>query len=78
MIVCICNAISERDIDEAVENGATTMAALRAALRISSQCGNCSGCAEACLERALDGRHRTEPCSTLSGVATTQALALAG
>lgn len=58
MIVCVCNAITEHDIDEAVDNGATSMDALRNTLRISTQCGSCSGCAEACLERALVERPR--------------------
>lgn len=72
MIVCVCNAITERDIDEAVADGATSMQALQDSLRVSSQCGSCSGCAEACLERALSERSPSR--ALLPLVATTEPL----
>ncbi|MEX2515716.1 MAG: (2Fe-2S)-binding protein [Gammaproteobacteria bacterium] len=53
MIVCICNAVTERDIDEAIAAGATSATALREQLAVSSQCGSCRDCVEACLDRAL-------------------------
>ncbi len=71
MIVCVCNAISERDIDEAVDNGVTSMEALRHTLRVSTQCGSCSGCAEACLDRALSSRPQVS-CNSLLPLAASQ------
>ncbi len=42
MFVCICHAITENDIAQAVEQGAGTMKELREHLNIASQCGKCS------------------------------------
>ncbi len=42
MFVCICHAITEKDIALAVEQGAGTMKELREQLNIASQCGKCS------------------------------------
>jgi bacterioferritin-associated ferredoxin len=65
MIVCICNAVSERDIDTAVANGATSIQALQEQLAISTQCGSCGDCAAACLERALSRQLPANPESGL-------------
>ena len=56
MIVCICNAVTERDIDEAVAEGAHNLESLQQALPVANQCGSCRCCAEACVETAVD-RH---------------------
>lgn len=61
MIVCICNAITERDIDEAIAAGATSATALREQLAVSSQCGSCKDCVEACLDRALSSQLTSRP-----------------
>ncbi|MFK7958008.1 MAG: bacterioferritin-associated ferredoxin [Lysobacterales bacterium] len=42
MIVCICNAVSDRQIREAVKNGAATMSELRSATGCGTTCGKCS------------------------------------
>ncbi|KGJ98008.1 bacterioferritin-associated ferredoxin [Thalassotalea sp. ND16A] len=41
MFVCICHAITEKDIAAAVEQGAGTMKELREQLNVASQCGKC-------------------------------------
>ena len=49
MIVCLCNGKSDRDIRNAIDNGATCLGQLE-------QCGiggDCGGC-EATLERMID------------------------
>lgn len=52
MYVCVCNAVTERQIEEAVENGAKTVKDLNAELGVGSDCGSCVSCAKACLKAA--------------------------
>ncbi len=42
MFVCICNAITDRDIKETVAAGASTMSDLQAQLGVATCCGCCS------------------------------------
>jgi bacterioferritin-associated ferredoxin len=53
MIVCVCNNISDREIAQAIELGATSMNALRADLGVATCCGNCEQCASELLEECL-------------------------
>ena len=41
MYICICNAITDRQIKEAVENGATTLGDLQFELGVATGCGRC-------------------------------------
>lgn len=41
MYVCICNAITDSDIREAVDDGARDLWALQSALGVASGCGSC-------------------------------------
>ncbi|BBF86031.1 bacterioferritin-associated ferredoxin [Aquitalea magnusonii] len=45
MYVCLCNAVTDSQIRQAVENGATRMCDLRAELGVASECGKCACCA---------------------------------
>ena len=49
MYVCICNAVTDRHIAQAVEAGALTVEDLQRKLSLGSQCGNCKACATDCL-----------------------------
>lgn len=49
MYICICNAVTERHIEQAVEEGALTVDDLQQRLALGSQCGNCKSCAKECL-----------------------------
>ncbi len=51
MYVCICNAVSEREVNAAIDAGATTIKALNRQLGIGAECGACVGCAKACLAK---------------------------
>ncbi len=51
MYVCVCRAVTERDIQNAVEKGACCMQELQDTLNVSTVCGACQGVAEACFER---------------------------
>lgn len=53
MYVCICNAITERDIKEAARNGVCSMEALGDRLKVATCCGNCRDCARKVLGEAL-------------------------
>ncbi len=56
MYVCICKAVSDRQIRQAVQDGARTVADLQAALHVSTGCGCCAEAVEVCLRIALSGR----------------------
>ena len=53
MYVCICNAITDRDIREHAAAGVTTMEELRMRTGCSDCCGQCSDEAEAVLGAAV-------------------------
>jgi bacterioferritin-associated ferredoxin len=61
MYVCVCRAVTERQIGEAVRAGARTLKDLRHALGVASECGQCATAARQCLEEA---RQRLLPEST--------------
>ncbi|HYP68558.1 MAG TPA: bacterioferritin-associated ferredoxin [Thiobacillaceae bacterium] len=50
MYVCICQQVTDRDIHQAVAQGARRMRDLREQLGVSSQCGKCAGCAKEVLQ----------------------------
>lgn len=51
MYVCICNAVTESDIADAVKVGVHSMAQLEETLLVSTCCGKCRDAAIDCLER---------------------------
>ncbi|MGV0954099.1 MAG: (2Fe-2S)-binding protein [Fluviibacter sp.] len=52
MYICICNAVTDRHIEQAVQDGARTLEDLHTQLAVGSQCGNCKSCAKECLRDA--------------------------
>ena len=54
MYVCVCNAISEKAVKEAVASGARTLADLQAQLGVATCCGCCASCAESYLQTPTD------------------------
>jgi bacterioferritin-associated ferredoxin len=54
MFICICNAISERQVQTAVAEGATTLSDLQAELGVAACCGCCADTASDYLP---GGRH---------------------
>jgi bacterioferritin-associated ferredoxin len=55
MIVCVCNAVSDRHIRSAVEAGAGSMRDLARELRVGTCCGKCIPEAKAALGACLAG-----------------------
>lgn len=56
MFVCVCNAVTDKDIHNAVSNGAESMRDLRQQLSLGSQCGKCTRFASLVLDEALQSK----------------------
>ncbi|MCC7041509.1 MAG: (2Fe-2S)-binding protein [Burkholderiales bacterium] len=54
MYVCVCNAITDREICAAADLGARTIEDLQASLGVATCCGRCADCARGVLASALD------------------------
>lgn len=52
MYVCICQEVTDRQIRQAVEEGASTMRHLRKDLGVAACCGRCAPHAKALLDEA--------------------------
>lgn len=52
MYVCVCHAVTDRDIARAVAEGADSIRDLRVRTGLGSTCGRCAQCANACLKEA--------------------------
>lgn len=53
MYVCICNAVTESDIDEAIRDGASRLRDLRERLQVGTCCGACETTAAEYLSESL-------------------------
>ena len=53
MYVCICNAVTDREIRQAVKLGASTLKDLREGLGVGANCGKCVSCAKGLLREEL-------------------------
>lgn len=58
MYVCVCHAVTDRDIQQAVAQGAHSMRELSARTGVASTCGRCAQCAHACLKEARGTGHQ--------------------
>ncbi|NQD37199.1 bacterioferritin-associated ferredoxin [Permianibacter sp. IMCC34836] len=54
MYVCLCKAVTDRQIREAVEQGASSMRDLARELGVATQCGKCGCDARELLKYCLD------------------------
>jgi len=52
MYVCICNAVTEREVESAIRAGADSVEQLKEQLQIAGCCGMCSETIECCLEES--------------------------
>ncbi len=55
MYVCICHAVTDRDIRTCIEDGADSMRALRKQLCVGTQCGKCARHAREILREEKSG-----------------------
>jgi bacterioferritin-associated ferredoxin len=56
MYVCICNAITDREIRAAADLGARTLDDLSATLGVATCCRRCADCARGVLKDALSAQ----------------------
>lgn len=54
MYVCVCRAVTERQIEAAVKGGARHLRDLRSELGIIEDCGRCARCAKQCMDNAIE------------------------
>lgn len=52
MYVCVCNAVTEREVKLAISEGARSLRDLRTELGVAADCGRCASCARQCLRDA--------------------------
>lgn len=53
MYVCVCNAVTEKQIKAAINSGAVTVPLLKQELNVATQCGSCSDCLDSYLAQML-------------------------
>ena len=52
MYVCVCQAVTDREVHQAAKNGAKSLRDLRRDLGVGVVCGRCASCARKCLKSA--------------------------
>lgn len=62
MFICLCNAVTDKQIIEAVENGAADINMLAITLKVATKCGKCKPFAEELIQTTLC----SQPCKTKS------------
>ena len=68
MFICICNAITERQVQSAVADGAHTMSDLQGQLGVATCCGRC---AETAAEYLPGGRYASNHAPSEQGTLVT-------
>ncbi len=53
MYVCLCKAVTDRQIRETINGGACTFADIRRELGVATQCGKCGQMAKSIIETAV-------------------------
>ncbi len=70
MFICICNAITERQVQAAVSEGATSLSDLQGQLGVASCCGCC---AETATEYLPGGRYASQAAVSHAGALVADA-----
>lgn len=58
MYICVCQAVTDRQIREAALGGARSLKDLRRDLGVTRDCGRCASCARECLQEAHDSQSK--------------------
>ncbi|MFY8275436.1 (2Fe-2S)-binding protein [Pseudoalteromonas sp. SSDWG2] len=53
MYICLCHGVSDKKIEQAIDQGARSMRDLSQELKVGSQCGKCCNCAKKILNQKL-------------------------
>jgi len=64
MFICVCNAITERDVHTAVAGGARSLSDLQGQLGLASCCGACADLAQEYLPGGCYAASQAEPSSS--------------
>ncbi|KZY34238.1 MULTISPECIES: (2Fe-2S)-binding protein [unclassified Oleiphilus] len=59
MLVCVCNGISDKDIDSAIHEGATECKVIRDSLGIGKCCGQCTTYAKDLISEKMTSMQNT-------------------
>lgn len=54
MYVCVCKNVTEKDINRAVSDGASSFSCLQEQLEVATCCGQCRPVVSECLEKSLE------------------------
>ena len=54
MYICICNAVTEKQIRQAIAEGAETVTQLREKLDVTAECGMCIESVLECLQASIE------------------------
>jgi len=54
MYVCVCNAVTDKDIINAAKNGASSLEDLSDELNVATCCGRCATCAKGLLRQSCN------------------------
>lgn len=65
MYICVCNAISERQVQDAIAQGATDLGDLQARLGVATCCGRC---ADTATEYLPGGRYAADVGAAAGGL----------
>lgn len=76
MIVCICRGKNERDVQAAIDRGATSVLDLMRC-GIGDQCGSCHNSLRMMLSEAAAARSAQQPCPACVGAEAPAAVATA-
>lgn len=74
MIVCVCNRVSDRDIQREVREGCTSFDTLQMATGVATCCGRCDSCAREVFELAQHVHAQTSAPATHRYIPLTVAL----
>lgn len=72
MYVCICHSVTDLDIRYAVEDGATTLDALKHKLKVSTCCGRCEDCANKIIRETVFDQFQLHGCKSCIQLAAEQ------
>ena len=61
MYICICNAITEQQVHQAIDGGAESLWDLQATLGVAGGCGSCGETAAEILQERRAGQRLGEP-----------------
>jgi len=57
--ICVCNAVTDREIRQAAALGVTSLQQLKDALGVATCCGRCEGCVHQILQEESDSTGAT-------------------